>query len=142
MSLALCDSSSRLLAQLRGFQLEVGFRAVSPFDFGRLPGDAYGRVNGSCPAASVSSPENTVTRAAMLKAEYRSRSKSMRSPEHPCPQQQSVRVPGPYGHQRIHAQSIISLMFQDHTIPRASMPKHIIVCVPRAYGVCALKRPL
>ena len=120
---------------------------VHPVCWRNCTGSSLKWALGLCPLSTSAACRATHSQkirllAAMLKAEYRSRSKSMRLPEHPCPQQQIVRVPGPYGHQRIHAQSTISLMFQDHTIPRAFMPKHIIVCVPRAYGVCTLKRPL
>ena len=35
----------------------------------------------------------------------------------------SLRVPRAYAHQRIHAQSIITFVFQEQSITRASMPK-------------------
>ena len=35
----------------------------------------------------------------------------------------SIRVPRAYAHQRIHAQSIITFVFQEQSITRASMPK-------------------
>ena len=41
----------------------------------------------------------------------------------PCPNHNSVRVPRAYGNQSIHAQTIIPLGFQEHTVTRASMPK-------------------
>ena len=90
--------------------------------------------------------------------ESRSCSKSIRSPEHPCPKHNPVRVPTSYGHQSIHTQTIIPCMFQEHpcpnrTVTRACMPKpqfracsqstrspehpcpkHNPVRVPRAYG--------
>ena len=43
--------------------------------------------------------EHTVTRASMPKPYKLSCSKSVRSPEHPCPNQTNVRVPRAYGHQ-------------------------------------------
>ena len=76
-------------------------------------------------------------------------SKSIRSPEHPCRNHNSVRVPRAFAHQSIHAQTIIPfgsksirsrvprafahqsihaqtkipLVFQEHSLTRASMPK-------------------
>ena len=47
----------------------------------------------------------------------------MRSPEHPCPNHNSVRVPRACGHQRIFAQTTIPLVFQEHPVTKASMPK-------------------
>ena len=97
--------------------------------------------------------EHTLTRASMPKPQFRSCSKSIRSPEHPCPNRISVRAPRAYAHQSIHAQTIIPFVFQEHTLTRASMPKpqfrscsksirspehpcpnHNSVRVPRAYA--------
>ena len=44
----------------------------------------------------------------------------------------SLRVPRAYAHQRIHAQTIVPLVFQEQSITRASMPNHNNVRVPRA----------
>ena len=41
----------------------------------------------------------------------------------PCPNHNSVRVPRACGDQSIHAQIIIPIVFQEHTVTRASMPK-------------------
>ena len=97
--------------------------------------------------------EHTLTRGSMPKPQFRSCSKSIRSPEHPCPNRISVRVPRAYAHQRIHAQTTILFVFQEHTLTRGSMPKpqfrscsksirspehpcpkHNSVRVPRAYA--------
>ena len=66
--------------------------------------------------------EHTLTRASMPKPFQRSCSKSIRSPEHPCPNHNNVRVRGAYAHPSIHAQTIIKFAFQEHTLTRASMP--------------------
>ena len=44
-------------------------------------------------------------------------------PEHPCPNHNNVRVSRAYGYQSIHARTIITFVFQEHTVTRASMPK-------------------
>ena len=49
--------------------------------------------------------EHTVTRASMPKPELRECFRSIRSPEHPCPNHNSVRVSRAYGHQSIHAKT-------------------------------------
>ena len=50
----------------------------------------------------------------------------------------SLRVPRAYAHQRIHAQSIVTFVFQEHAITAASMPKpYNSVLIPRA---CARQR--
>ena len=67
--------------------------------------------------------EHPVTKASMPKALFRSCSKSMRAPEHPCPNHDSVRVPRACGHQGIPAQTIIPIVFQEPTGTRASLPK-------------------
>ena len=46
----------------------------------------------------------------------------MRSPGHPCPNYNNVRVPGAYGYQSIHTQTI-PFVFKEHTVTRASMPR-------------------
>ena len=67
--------------------------------------------------------EYTVTKASMPKPQKRSCSKSIRSPEHPCPNHNSDRVPRVYGHRSIHAQTIIAFVFQEHAVTGESMPK-------------------
>ena len=67
--------------------------------------------------------EHTLTRGSMPKPKFHSCSKSIRSPEHPCPNHNSIRVPREYAHQSIHAQTIIPFVFQEHMLTRASMPK-------------------
>ena len=42
---------------------------------------------------------------------------------HPCPNRNNVRVSRAYGYQSIHAETIITFVFQEHTVTRASMPK-------------------
>ena len=59
---------------------------------------------------------------------FRSCSKSIRFPEHPCPNHNSLRVTGAHGSQSIHAQIIIPFVFQE------PCPNHNSVRVPRAYG--------
>ena len=61
-------------------------------------------------------------------------SKSIRSPEHPCPNHNNVRVPRAYAHQSIHAPTIITFVFQEHTITRSSCPNHNNVRAPGAYA--------
>ena len=61
----------------------------------------------------------------------------MRSPEHPCPNHNSVRVPSSCGHQSIHAQTIIPFVFQEHTVTRASMPCSFWCSVPFS-GTCRI----
>ena len=58
----------------------------------------------------------------MPKPEFRSCSKRIRWPEHPCPKHNSVLVPRAYGDQSIHAQPRIPFVFQEQAT-RASMPK-------------------
>ena len=98
--------------------------------------------------------EHKLTRASMPKPQFRSCFKSIRSPEHPCPNHNSVRVPRAYAHQSIYAQTIIPFVFQEHTLTRASMrkpqfrlcskgirspedpcPNHNSIRVPRAYAL-------
>ena len=43
--------------------------------------------------------------------------------QHPCPNHNNVRASREYGDQSIHAQTIITFVFQEHTLTRASMPK-------------------
>ena len=50
-------------------------------------------------------------------------SQSIRRNEHPCPNHNLIRVPRAYDDQSIHAQTIISFVFPEHTMTRASMPK-------------------
>ena len=61
----------------------------------------------------------------------------MRSPEHPCPNHNDVCVTRAYGHttghQSIHAQTIITFVFQGHTVTRAPS-NHNNVRVCKAYG--------
>ena len=76
---------------------------------------------------------HTVTSASMPKPKFRSCSKCIRSSEHPCQNHNSVRgpraydtsvrVPRAYGDQSMHAQAILPLVFQEHTVIGASMPK-------------------
>ena len=54
--------------------------------------------------------------------DFPSCSKSLRSRKNPCPNHNNVRVPSAYAHQRIHAQTIIPFVFQEHTVTKASMP--------------------
>ena len=67
--------------------------------------------------------EHAIATASMPKPHFRSCSKCIRSPENPCPNHNSVRVPSAYDHERIHAQTIITFVFQEHAITAASMPK-------------------
>ena len=65
----------------------------------------------------------TVTRARMPKPWFCSCSKNIRSPEHPCPNHGSVRLPRAYGDQSTHAPTMVLSVFQEHTVTRARMPK-------------------
>ena len=49
--------------------------------------------------------------------------RSIRLPEHPCPNHDNVRVPRAYGCQCAHAQTMITFVFQEHTVANAPMPK-------------------
>ena len=71
----------------------------------------------------VHAPETAVLAPVTPEFDFPSCSKSNRSPEHPCPNHNSVRVPRAYGDQSIHAQTIIPFVSQEHTVTRASMPK-------------------
>ena len=42
---------------------------------------------------------------------------------HPCPNDNNVRAPRTFADQSIHAQTIITFVFQEHSITRAAMPK-------------------
>ena len=105
----------------------IGFSPPTP----RCPNHSSVRVPRACGHQSIQAQtiipfvfqEHAVTRASMPKALFRSCSKSMRSPEHPCPNHYSVRVPRACGHQSIHAQTIIPFVFQEHAVTRAPMPK-------------------
>ena len=101
----------------------------------------------------VHAPEAAVLAPVSSEFDFPSCSKSLCSPENPCPNHNSVRVPRAYAHERIHAKSIVRFVFQVHTLTRASMPKpserscskcirsrenpcpnHNSVRVPRAYA--------
>ena len=71
----------------------------------------------------VHAPEAAVLAPVSSEFDFPSCSKSLRSPENPCPNHNNVRVPSAYGDQSIHAQTIIPFVFQEHTVTRASMPK-------------------
>ena len=47
----------------------------------------------------------------------------IRSPEHPCQNHNNVCVPRAYDDQSIHGKTIITFVFLEHTMTRASMPK-------------------
>ena len=61
-------------------------------------------------------------------------SKSICSPEHPCPDHNNVRAPRAYDHQSIHAQTIITFVFKSIRSPEHPCPNHNNVRVPRAYA--------
>ena len=54
----------------------------------------------------------------------------IRFPEHPC--QATIRFPRAFGYQNIHAQAMISFVFQEHRVTRASMPSHDLVYVSKS----------
>ena len=66
--------------------------------------------------------KHTVTSASMLKPYKGSCSKRIRSPEHPCPNHNNVHVPRAYGGPEHPCPTIISFVFQELTVTRASMP--------------------
>ena len=47
----------------------------------------------------------------------------IRSQKHPYPSHGSVRVPRAYGDQSIHGLTMVPLLFQEHTVTRASVPQ-------------------
>ena len=57
------------------------------------------------------------------KSRGQDRLKEEHIPEHPCPNHNNVPVSRAYNYQSIHAQTIITFVFREHTITRASMPK-------------------
>ena len=71
----------------------------------------------------VHAPETAALAPVTPEFDFPSCSKSLRSPENPCPKHNNVRVPRAYGDQSIHAQTIIPFVFQEHMVTRASMPK-------------------
>ena len=71
----------------------------------------------------VHAPEAAVLAPVSSEFDFPSCSKSLRSPENPCPKHNSVRVPRAYAHQRTNAQTIIMFVFQVHSLTRESMPK-------------------
>ena len=71
----------------------------------------------------VHAPATAVLAPVTPEFDFPSCSKSLRSPENPCPKHNNVRVPRAYGDQSLHAQTIIPFVFQGHTVTRASMPK-------------------
>ena len=68
--------------------------------------------------------EHAVIRASMPESSFHSCSKSIRSPEHPRPDNNNVGVPRAYGHLSIHVQAFIAFVFQEHMVTKASMLKH------------------
>ena len=50
------------------------------------------------------------------------RSETILLPVHPCPNHTNFRVSRAYGYQCIHAPTIITLVFREHTVTSASMP--------------------
>ena len=71
----------------------------------------------------VHAPETAVLAPVTPEFDFPSCSKSLRSPENPCPKHNNVRVPSAIDHQSIHAQTIIPFAFHEHTVTRACMPK-------------------
>ena len=54
----------------------------------------------------------------------------IRFPEHPC--QATIRFPRAFRYQSIHGQAMISFVFQEHRVTRASMPNHDLVYVSKS----------
>ena len=71
----------------------------------------------------VHAPEAAVLAPVSSEFDFPSCSKSLRSPENPCPNLNNVRVPSAHAHQRTHAQTIITFVFQVHTLTKEPMPK-------------------
>ena len=59
--------------------------------------------------------KHTVTTASIPKQQFRSCSKSIRSPEHPCPNHNPARVPRAYSRQSIHAKIMMALKDRNAT---------------------------
>ena len=68
-------------------------------------------------------------------------SKSLRSPENPCPKHTNVRVPRAIDHESIHAQTIITFVFQVHTLTRESMAQTIIPLLFQEHTVTRASMP-
>ena len=71
----------------------------------------------------VHAPEAAVLAPVSSEFDFPSCCKSLRSPESPCPKHTNVCVPRAIDHQSIHAQTIITFVFQVHTITREFMAK-------------------
>ena len=84
----------------------------------------------------VHAPETAVLAPVTPEFDFPSCSKSLRSPENPCPKHNSVRVPRAIDHQSIHAKTIVTFVFQsihaktivtfvfqERSITRAFLPK-------------------
>ena len=71
----------------------------------------------------VHAPEAAVLAPVSSEFDFPSCSKSLRSPENPCPNHNNIRVPSAIDHERIHAQTIITFVFHMHTITKESMPE-------------------
>ena len=75
----------------------------------------------------VHAPETAVLASVTPEFDFPSCSKSLRSPENPCPKHNSVRVPKAIDHQSIHAQTIIPFVFQEHAIDHQSIHAQTII---------------
>ena len=75
--------------------------------------------------------EHTISKACMPKPEV------ICVPVHtvsraPRPSHNFVRVPRAFGYQSIHGQAMISFVFQEHRLTRASMPNHDLIYVSKS----------
>ena len=81
----------------------------------------------------VHAPEAAVLAPVSSEFDFPACSKSLRSRENPCPNQNKVHVPSAYAHQRIHAQTMITFVPSAYAHQRTHA-KTMITFVPSAYA--------
>ena len=108
------NQNNARVSRAYGYQ-RIHAQTIIPFVFREHTVTSASMAERSC-SDRIRSPEHPCPNDNNVRVSF----ERIRSPAHPCPNHNNVRVSRIYGHQSIHAQTIITFVFREHMVTSAS----------------------